>query len=100
MTSKETKQVIGVEEDQIEAGVKEEEVDNTDSMKKKVSHFSQQEDEEAFQTVQDTGDQFNVSIVRSMVISLPIVDILLLIMSRRMPILWKEKIKMWIPLSY
>ena len=77
-------------------------VDNTNSMKKEVSHFSQQEDKEkeAFQTVQDTGDQFNVSIIRSMAISLPVVDILLLIMSKRMPILLKEQMKMWSTLSY
>ena len=70
-------------------------MDSTNSMKKEVSHFSQQEDEEeeALQTVQDTGDQFNVSIVRSMVFSLPIIDILLLIVSS-MPILWKELMKM------
>ena len=43
MMPEETKQVIGVKEDQIEveveAKVEEEEVDNTNSMKKEVSHF-------------------------------------------------------------
>ena len=91
--SEETKQVTGVEEDQIEvevaAQVEEEEMNSTNSMKKEVSHFSQQEDEEeeAFQIVQDTRHQFNVSIVRSMAISLSIVDIMLLVVSRKMPIL-------------
>ena len=87
---------------EVEAKVEEEEVDSTNSMNKEVSYFSQQEneEEEAFQTVQDMRDQFNVSIVRSMSISLPIVDILLLIVSRRMPILWKALMKMWSPLAY
>ena len=104
MMPEETKQVTGVKEDQIEVEVevKEEEVGNTNSIKKEISHFSQQEneEEEAFKIVQDTGDLFNVSIVRSVAISLPIVDILLLIVSTRMPILWKELMKMWSPFSY